>query len=138
MNLTGGCYCGAVRYEAQGPATECTMCHCRDCQRVSGAPALAWFTVPTSRLRYTQGAPVEFSSSERVWRGFCGQCGTTLTWRHEDIPDLIDVTTCSLDDPELTPPRDHTFASSQVRWLHLCDELPRYPRTRAEGMGGPA
>lgn len=133
MTLHGGCYCGAIRYAADGPVFDGTLCHCNDCRRISGAPAVAWFSVRRSGLRFTQGAPAELRSSEHVRRGFCRGCGTMLTYRHDDTPDDIDITTCSLDHPELAPPRDHTFAASRVGWLQLADDLPRYARTRGEG-----
>lgn len=135
MMLAGGCHCGAVRYEAAGEVVNATLCHCGDCRRSSGAPAVGWFSVKAAALRYTRGAPAEFRSSPGVLRGFCGRCGTTLTWRREGAPGEVDVTICSLDDPDAVAPQDHTFAASAVRWLHLSDGLPRYPRSRTEGLG---
>ena len=136
MALRGGCSCGAVRYEADGEPFHLTLCHCTDCRRAAGAPAVAWFSVRADALRWTQGAPATYRSSPDVERGFCGRCGTPLSYRNDGYPDEIDVTTCSLDDPEGLPPQDHTFASRRLDWLQLADGLPRYPRTRAEGEGG--
>lgn len=75
-------------------------------------------------------------SSPGVERLFCGNCGTQLTWHSAAAPDEIDVTTGSLDDPDTLPPADHTYYSQRVRWLHLADDLPRYPRLRTDGMEG--
>lgn len=91
--------------------------------------------VAAQALRYTKGRPHEYRSSPRVLRAFCGQCGTPLSWRHDDAPGEVDVTICSLDDPDAVAPWDHTFVASGVRWLHLADGLPRYPRSRSEGNG---
>ena len=135
MTLSGGCYCGAIRYEAAGPLFNSTLCHCADCRRVTGAPAVGWFSVAHASLRYTRGAPREFQSSPKVRRAFCADCGTTLTWRHTDMPQEIDIATCSLDDPDAVPPQDHSYVASAVRWLHLADDLPLYPRSRSEGPG---
>lgn len=132
MGLTGGCMCGAVRYEASGESFHQTLCHCVDCRRASGAPALAWFSVRKDALRWTRSAPAVNPSSPGVERLFCARCGTQLTWHSDGVPDEIDVTTCSLDDPDALPPADHTFYAQRVRWLHLADALPRYPRTRKE------
>jgi hypothetical protein len=104
-----------------------------DCRRASGAPALAWFSVRRDALRWTRGSPARNASSPGVERLFCGKCGTQLTWHGAGAPDEIDVTICSLDDQDAVAPADHTFASQQVRWLHLADALPRYVRTRSEG-----
>jgi hypothetical protein len=133
MTMSGGCSCGAIRYEALGAPFHCTLCHCADCRRVSAAPALGWFSVATAKLRFTQGSPKARRSSAQVTRTFCADCGTPLTWQHDDAPQEIDVTTCSLDDPSLAAPQDHTFVHSRVPWLPLCDGLPAYPRTRSEG-----
>jgi hypothetical protein len=85
-------------------------------------------------LRWTCGSPARNASSPGVERLFCSQCGTQLTWQGAGAPTEIDVTLCSLDDPDALAPADHTFASQQVRWLHLADTLPRYARTRSEGL----
>jgi hypothetical protein len=132
MMLAGGCHCGAVRYEADGAVFHRTLCHCEDCRRIAGAPALAWFSVVRGQLRFTHGQPAIYRSSSQVARGFCAQCGTPLTYAHEATPGEIDITTCSLDDPLAVPPEDHTFTHSRLPWLPLCDGLPQYPRTRAE------
>jgi hypothetical protein len=130
--LAGGCYCGAVRYEADGAPLHRTLCHCTDCRRIAGAPAVAWFSVARNALRFTQGAPVLFRSSAAVTRGFCARCGTHLTYAHDAAPGEIDVTTCSLDEPQAASPEDHTFVRSRVPWLQTADGLPEYPATRAE------
>jgi hypothetical protein len=131
MMLAGGCYCGAVRYEVDGAIFHRTLCHCVDCRRVAGAPALAWFSVARAGLRFVRGSPAQFRSSSPVTRAFCAQCGTPLTYARDDAPGEIDVTTCSLDDPEAAPPEDHTFTHSRLSWLATSDKLPQYPRTRA-------
>lgn len=134
MSLQGGCYCGAVRYVANGKPFNSTLCHCTDCRRVSGAPALAWFSVKFADLHWT-GTPKRFSSSAGIERGFCPSCGTTLSFHDGRWPEEIDIATATLDDPEQLPPGDHTFARSRLGWMKLCDDLPAYPTTRSAGMG---
>lgn len=122
----GGCLCGAIRYEADGPVSHETFCHCTMCRRAAGAPYVAWFSVARHALRLVQGVPAQFRSSAKALRGFCSHCGTPLTFVHDDAPDLIDVTTCSLDDPTLLPPRSHIYTSSQLPWVKLTDGLPAH------------
>ena len=98
--LTGGCYCGAVRYETDGEPFHETICHCADCRRIVGAASVAWFTVPRATLRFTRQEPASVRSSPAVMRRFCGACGTSLTYANDGAPDEIDVTTASLDDAE--------------------------------------
>jgi hypothetical protein len=128
--LTGGCFCGYVRYEVHAESGKQTNCHCSICRRTSGAPFVAWFTVPERDYRLVSGQPQRFASSSDGERGFCPRCGTPLTFQSRQYADEIDVTTCSLDDPERVPPRDHTFARSKLSWVKLDDGLPEFSTTR--------
>lgn len=130
--LTGGCLCGDIRYEAGGTPFHLTLCHCATCRRASGAPVVAWFSVPRGQFRFTQGTPSRFSSSAQGTRSFCGRCGSALTFENADLPEEIDVTTCTLDNAEQLPPRDHTWVRSRVSWLQLADGLPEYAKTRSD------
>jgi len=133
MSLSGGCYCGAVRYEARGQPFNSTLCHCVDCRKASGAPVFAWFSVETSGLHWTAGAPRRFRSSGHAERSFCPDCGTTLTWQDDRWPDEIDIATASLDDPEQVRPGDHTYVRSRLSWMTLHDGLPVFEQTRSLG-----
>jgi len=132
---TGGCHCGAVRFEAGGDPFHATICHCGDCRRAAGAPMVAWFSVPRTGFRVVSGTMRLYASSARAERGFCGDCGTTLTFAAHDLPGEIDVTTASLDDPALVPPWDHVQFAAHLPWVVPGDGLPRFPGTRGEGSG---
>ena len=128
--LTGGCFCGGVRYEVTGGIYHSTLCHCSDCRRVAGAPAVAWITAAASGLRISSGKLRRFQSSAKVTRGFCGDCGTGLTYQHADLPDEIDVTTGSLDAPEGMAPEDHSWVRERLGWVKLTDGLPEFEGAR--------
>lgn len=128
--LTGGCLCGRVRYEAGGTPFHETVCHCSICRRASGAPLVAWFSVPRAAFRVTAGTPTRFASSTTGTRSFCPACGTQITFEDAAHPDEIDVTTASLDDPGALPPRDHVHEATRLPWVRLCDGLPTYPEAR--------
>jgi hypothetical protein len=130
--LTGGCYCGQVRYEVTGTPFHETNCHCSICRRTTGAPFVTWFSVRPSELRFVAGAPTRFQSSPKGTRSFCPACGTQLTFEGTDWPDEIDVTTCSLDHPEQVPPRAHIHTSSRLRWIELGDGLPEYREAHSD------
>lgn len=130
MAISGGCGCGAVRYAASGTPFDVSHCHCRDCRRVSAAPFVTWFSVAARDLVVT-GTPERLASSAQVERTFCGRCGTPLTYRRHDRPDVVDVTACSLDDPAAVTPADHTWTAEQLPWVRLSDGLPRHERARA-------
>jgi hypothetical protein len=128
--LTGGCFCGRLRYETDASPYNQTNCHCSICRRTTGAPFVAWFSVPRSRFRLT-GTPTRFRSTAKGTRSFCAQCGTQLTFELDGAGDEIDVTTSSLDDPNRVPPVDHTRTSSRLSWIKLGDGLPEFRETRS-------
>lgn len=128
--MDGRCFCGHVRYRASGSPHDETSCHCSICRRTSGAPFVAWFTVQKSDFAFLSGEPTRFQSSAHGTRTFCPRCGTPLTFESTRAPDQIDVTTCSLDEPERVPPRDHTQTATRLPWVELGD-LPAFPGARA-------
>ena len=130
--LTGGCFCGRVRYEVLGAPYNETSCHCSICRRTTGAPFVAWFSVARSQFRLT-GEPTRFRSSPKATRSFCPECGTQIAFELEGAGDEIDVTTCSLDEPERVAPADHTRTSSRLAWVKLADGLPQFREAREEG-----
>ncbi|MFE1600377.1 GFA family protein [Methylobacterium sp. ID0610] len=134
--LTGGCLCGQVRYAADGPVFHETICHCACCRRAVGAASVAWFSVPRAAFRLTAGEPARYRSSPGVLRGFCGVCGTSLTYETRGHPDAVDVTVASLDDPDAVVPRDHTQAAERLRWTIIGDGLPVHPGARPEETQG--
>jgi hypothetical protein len=129
---TGGCQCGAVRYElARAPKRTC-ICHCRMCQKASGQPFMAFATFDEDDLRWTRGAPAVFRSSNLAQRGFCKDCGTPLFFKLEGKE--FSITTGSLDDPTRAPPTVQFGAESEIAW---CAGLSALPRIRTEDDLGP-
>jgi hypothetical protein len=127
----GGCLCGHIRYAAGPGAFHETLCHCSICRRSTGAPLVAWFSVPRAAFRFVTGQPTSFQSTSHGTRSFCPHCGTQLTFEDADHPDEIDITSCSLDEPNALPPKDHTHTATQLRWLTLGDDLPKHERARS-------
>ena len=119
---TGGCFCGAVQYEADAPVLNCTWCHCSMCRRLSGAPSVAWFSVPRAQFRYVRGKPAIFHSSPGVTREFCGVCGTHLTFADDSTPGDLDITTA----------RPHLCRQPAALGTHLRrpSALPPHPSRR--------
>jgi hypothetical protein len=133
MPVTGGCLCGAVRYESEAPPRVSTLCHCRSCRVGAGAPSVAWVSVPAQGFRFTAEKPVRYASSPGVERTFCGRCGTSLTYTNEGRAE-VDVTTVSLDDPEAFPPTKEIFVAEHLGWETLDPALPQFP---GSGAGTP-
>jgi hypothetical protein len=130
--LTGGCYCGLIRFAVDGPVTHETNCHCSICRRTSGAPYVAWFTAASDRFRWTAGEPTRFASTARAARSFCPSCGTQLTFEHRDFPTEIDITICSLDDPDAIEPLHHIHTEGRPRWVMPGDGKPEFPGYRSD------
>jgi hypothetical protein len=129
--IEGGCFCGFIRYQVGAAPFSETNCHCSMCRRVSAAPFVPWFTVPRQSYRVVSGEPTVFRSSEHATRSFCPRCGTPLTFQSSRYPDEVDVTICSLADPERVPPRANTHVSSKLSWVKLDEDLPAFPASRS-------
>jgi hypothetical protein len=103
MTFEGGCYCGAVRYVADGEPMLKAQCHCRACQHISGGGPNFFMLMPTAGFRYTKGQPKTFKRPDLEnarTREFCETCGTHLTTRRPGLNAVI-VKIGTLDDPKL-------------------------------------
>jgi hypothetical protein len=125
--ITGGCLCGATRYTIDAEARHTSYCHCEDCRKASGAPVVAWTFFPAGSLTWCAGMPKRliFAGRERT---FCPNCGTPLSFFDPKIPGEYEVTTCSLDHPEIYQPIDHTWTADRLPWFDTADTLPRHDR----------
>jgi len=122
--IEGGCLCGRVRYRIDGEPLSSGTCQCRSCRKASAAAIVPWIHLNAEDFSFTAGEPVGFESSPSVTRTFCGRCGTPLTYWKTSYGRTIDVTTCSLDEPEAFPPIGHVWTSHGLGWLKLADGLP--------------
>lgn len=129
----GGCLCAAIRYDVTEIPIDAGYCHCRLCQRSSGAPTLLWLTVSDGGFHYTKGTPSRYQSSETGTREFCAVCGTQLMFRSSNSPHTIDVTVATLDDPGGVKPDYHIWTASQMDCVQFNDDLPRYDDAGPDG-----
>ena len=131
MTLEGGCYCGAVRYVAEGEPVRRGQCHCRECQYISGGGPKFYLLMPSEGFRYTKGAPRQFTRSDLerpVTREFCAACGTHLTTRRTDISAVI-LKVGTLDDPSLFgSPQMAIYAIDKQDFHHIPEGLPVFER----------
>jgi hypothetical protein len=126
LRCSGGCLCGAVRYQVAGPARHPCYCHCNSCRRAAGAPFVAWGTFAHASWRVTGGELAEYRSSGSVVRGFCARCGGALTYRHAARAADIDVTLASLDEAGAFPPRMHVWVADKLPWVMIDDGLAQF------------
>ena len=129
MKMVGGCHCGDVRYEAEGPPVRHSVCHCTDCRRSSGAPMVAWAIFPEDKVKLTKGEVKTRASSEHGRRQFCPTCGTGLFYTNgEVLPGLIDLQSATLDDPNAVPPIEQIQVAERIGWVARLGELPAHDR----------
>jgi len=129
MTMTGGCHCGAIRYELAGEPKVHALCHCTDCRRHAGAPMVGWAMYPDSALTVTRGTPTVYRSSEHGRRHFCAACGTGLFYRNETIlPGMVDVQSGTFDDPGTVPARIHVQVAERIPWMSDAHTLPAFER----------
>ena len=127
MKLTGGCLCGAVRYEAREPPFWSGHCHCQNCRKHTGAAFATDAMFRSDELSWTGDEPTFYKSSEVCERGFCPTCGSTVSARYFCEPDIVIVAAGTLDDANQIEPTLHAFVSRRVDWIKLNDGLVEYP-----------
>jgi len=128
--LLGGCLCCAIRYQTQAAPFNADYCHCRQCQLSSGAVMMVRMDFKRQQVKWLNGHVTEFASSDKICRGFCQQCGCSVSYRHLDYPDYLTLSIATLDNPNLVTPKYHIFTDNQVSWLTLEDNCQRYPQSR--------
>ena len=87
--ISGGCLCGQVRYVLKAPPTEGCFCHCRMCQRASGAFAVAWASVAAADFCLRRGKLRYVNSSSTARRGFCADCGSPIAFDDRGMDDFV-------------------------------------------------
>jgi hypothetical protein len=124
--LTGGCQCGAIRFEVASLG-RASICYCRMCQKAFGnigAPL-----VTTHGVTWTRGTLKHFRSSNRVRRGFCADCGTPMTW---ELEQHVDIAIATFDHPENIPPTVQLSPQEIIPWTDGITQLPHRPATETD------
>lgn len=125
--LTGRCLCGALQYRFDPKDAVTDYCHCKMCQRWSGAPVTAWAQVPADQFEIVSGTAKAYPSSPRGIRHFCDQCGSSV-FMSDPQGNGIGIMLGTADDPDALPPAGHGWVQDQVTWLKIDDHLPRWPQ----------
>jgi len=129
MKLEGGCYCGAVRYVAEGEPKLKAQCHCRECQYISGGAPNMFMLMPPEGFRYTKGTPRQFTRSDldnAVTREFCPDCGTHILTRRPGLPAIV-LKVGTLDDPGLFGgPKIAIYTVDAQDFHHIPEGMPSF------------
>ena len=132
MKIEGGCYCGAVRYVADGEPRVKAQCHCRECQYLSGGHPNVILGMMNSDFEYTKGTPRQFTRSDLETprtRDFCGICGTHLLTRSPSLPDGVLIKIGTFDDPGLFEGPDVLLQTADKQsFHHVPDGIPAHER----------
>ena len=120
--ITGGCMCGSVRFAGTGEPLHTGYCHCRSCRHHSGAAVAGMLVFERENVVIDGEAFRTFESSPRIRRGFCGRCGTSLTWEGHG---MISLHIGTLDDPDAHPPTLHWRYEDRSPWCDAGADLPR-------------
>lgn len=129
MKLEGGCYCGKVRYVAEGAPRLQAECYCRPCQYISGGAPHMFMLLSPDTFRYVQGQPKTFARSDLekpVTREFCEECGTHMATRRQDLPFLI-LKIGTLDDPKVFTPQMAIYTAEKQAFHCIAEGLPAFP-----------
>ena len=125
---TGGCHCGAIRYDVTGEPAYSALCHCSDCRKASGAPMVGWALFRQADVT-VHGEPARYLSSAAAERHFCPACGTGLFYYNAQVfPGQVDIQISTLDDPSLFPPQIHVQYAEAAPWMDGAHDLPRFDR----------
>jgi hypothetical protein len=128
MHLTGACLCNSIAYEILHRMDDVVdYCHCQQCRRASGAPVVAWMQVAPARFRVTKGTAKPFASSAHSTRWFCPDCGAQI-YMTDNAGASVGITLGTLDTPDSVRPTVHGWESERLKWFHIADGLPRYPK----------
>jgi hypothetical protein len=136
--LAGGCQCGAIRFALTAAPTKISICHCRMCQKASGAPFASFAEVKKSDFAWTRGKPAAFRSSSIAMRDFCADCGTPLSFRRID-GERIEIMTGTFDRPDRLVPTRQYGTESRLGWVVGIANLPSQTTLQnygSEKLGG--
>ena len=134
--ITGGCLCGKVRYNANVEPVFTGVCHCRDCQKFGGSAFAIVVAVPKDALSM-QGDLRSFSkpgdSGQPIERRFCPECGSTICDEAAVMPSVVMIAAGSLDDASWLKPAMQIYCDSAQPWVQLGGGLQSFPKMPPAG-----
>jgi hypothetical protein len=105
------------------------LCHCGSCRRASGGTNVAWAVFDKRDFAWLADEPVAYSSSRGIEWLHCHSCGSLVGYRRSSRPDHVDITTGTLDDPNLFPPAVEIWLEQKIGWETLHPSLPKRPQS---------
>ena len=133
LPLTGGCLCGAVRFEVTEPLVSSGYCHCTRCQRRTGTAASPGARIAPGSLRVLSGEEHvrAYEPDEGFAKVFCSACGSSLWSRSQEDPDIVSIRLGAFDDDPGIRPTYRQFVAYAAPWEPIPDDgLERFPESR--------
>ena len=128
---TGSCLCGAIRFNITHPISELRACHCRNCQKASGAGGSVNAVVPSTAFHITHGTPKRYSaradSGRLLHRYFCGDCGSPVYSQRDSTPQTVVVRAGLLDDAGAMKITAHIWTASARGWSSIDPSTTQHP-----------
>lgn len=126
--LSGQCACGQIRYSVASAPKFSLVCHCRQCQRITGTGHAAQFAVPEDETQLSGELSfynLTADSGSTVSSGFCINCGNPVLKRTSSMPDMLLFHAATLDDPSVFKPDMVVFEDTAQPWDHVDPNIPR-------------
>lgn len=127
MKIDGACHCGNIRYEAEVNPNYVVLCHCTDCQTMSGAPYRV--NMPVLVEKFTiRGEPKRYvkigSSGAKIVTTFCDTCGSPIYSCANEHPQFVNLRLGGATQRALLPPKRQGFCASAVPWAFDISAVP--------------
>jgi hypothetical protein len=128
MKVHGSCHCGAIRFEAYADPQKAGVCHCTDCQSLTGSAFALYLQVPSAGFRLTAGEPKIYvktaESGNRRAQAFCANCGSRLWASAENDPPVYNLRLGTIRERAELPPRVQLWCRSALPWVNGLGAVP--------------
>jgi hypothetical protein len=130
--ISGGCACGAIRYESTAKPVLMLHCHCSDCQRSSGGPYSSFVIVPAEAFKVVKGSPRVYDTPSeaggKTHRGFCADCGSPVVVRSDAAAQFVALRTASLDDASGFNLQMDVWTCDAHAWDKMNPAVPKFEK----------
>ncbi len=123
--MEGGCHCRAIRFKTTVQPYWIGACYCIDCRKISGALYVVFAGFKKDQIELLKGVPKEYTSSGKVIRSFCENCGSPFAYSYIERPDEPFISVGTFDDASSFAPQEHIWVSQKLPWIHITDDLPQ-------------
>jgi hypothetical protein len=135
MHIDGGCHCGYIKFEAEVDPGKVSICHCTDCQNLTGSAFRVTVPAPKSGFKLLTGEPKIYvktaESGTKRAHGFCPQCGTPIYATQITDPQVYGIRVGTVRQRTQLPPRRQTWCRSALDWSMSIKDLPQSPKGAA-------